>query len=105
MIAPENLVAPRQQATPCHGGRFAPCPYTGRYLRDRTSMHSTPASLLERVRRREDASSWSRFIDLYTPILFGWARRLRLQESDACDLVRCAAWPSGTVCARSAEPE
>jgi len=51
-------------------------------------MESTPASLLERVRRRDDAKSWSRFVGLYTPVIYGWARRIGLQESDACDLVQ-----------------
>ena len=51
-------------------------------------MESTPASLLERVRQREDAESWSRFVELYTPVIYGWARRIGLQESDASDLVQ-----------------
>src|SRR5262249_16917032 len=29
-----------------------------------------------------------RFVDLYTPLLFYWARRLGLQDSDAADLVQ-----------------
>lgn len=51
-------------------------------------MESTPASLLERVRQRDDAVAWSRFVDLYTPFIYGWARRIGLQESDACDLTQ-----------------
>jgi len=51
-------------------------------------MESTPASLLDRVRHREDVTAWSRFVDLYTPVIYGWARRIGLQESDACDLVQ-----------------
>jgi RNA polymerase sigma-70 factor (ECF subfamily) len=51
-------------------------------------MESTPASLLERVRQRDDAESWSRFVELYTPVIYGWARRIGLQESDACDVVQ-----------------
>jgi RNA polymerase sigma-70 factor (ECF subfamily) len=34
----------------------------------------------------EDA--WKRFVDLYTPLIFFWARKLGLQEPDAADLVQ-----------------
>jgi len=51
-------------------------------------MDSTPVSLLERVRHRDDVTAWTRFVDLYTPVIYGWARRVGLQESDACDLVQ-----------------
>jgi len=51
-------------------------------------MHTTPATLLERLRRPNDPSAWSRFVELYTPLLFGWARRLGLQDADAADLVQ-----------------
>ena len=51
-------------------------------------MESTPVSLLDRVRHREDLAAWSRFVDLYTPVIYGWARRIGLQESDASDLVQ-----------------
>jgi RNA polymerase sigma-70 factor (ECF subfamily) len=55
-------------------------------------MNTTPVSLLERL--RHDAAggcepvAWRRFTDLYTPLLYYWARRLGLQESDAADLVQ-----------------
>jgi RNA polymerase sigma-70 factor (ECF subfamily) len=51
-------------------------------------MHTTPASLLEQVRRLDDQQAWHRFVDLYTPLLFHWARRVGLQEPDAADLVQ-----------------
>jgi RNA polymerase sigma-70 factor (ECF subfamily) len=51
-------------------------------------MHTTPVSLLERLRQSSDAAPWGRFVELYTPLLFYWARRLGLQESDAADLVQ-----------------
>lgn len=53
-------------------------------------MDSTPATLLERLRRERSAADWERFVRLYTPLLFAWARRLGLQESDAADLVQDA---------------
>jgi len=51
-------------------------------------MTSTPVSLLERLRQPVAQDSWAEFVDLYTPLLFHWARRLGLQQPDAADLVQ-----------------
>jgi RNA polymerase sigma-70 factor (ECF subfamily) len=51
-------------------------------------MHSTSVSLLERLRRPDAHAAWERFVHLYTPLLFYWARRVGLQEPDAADLVQ-----------------
>src|SRR4051812_43509906 len=51
-------------------------------------MHTTPVSLLEQLRQPTSADAWERFVRLYTPLLFSWARRLGLQEQDAADLVQ-----------------
>src|SRR5688500_1099737 len=51
-------------------------------------MHTTPVSLLERLRRPAEAEAWEGFVELYTPLLFHWARDAGLQESDASDLVQ-----------------
>ena len=51
-------------------------------------MTRTPASLLERLRQPFDAEAWSRFVSLYTPMIYSWACRARLQEQDALDLVQ-----------------
>jgi RNA polymerase sigma-70 factor (ECF subfamily) len=48
----------------------------------------TPASLLERLRQPDQATAWTRFVQLYTPLLYHWARRLGLHEPDAADLVQ-----------------
>ena len=48
----------------------------------------TPVSLLERLRRPDDADAWERFVRLYTPVLYDWARRTGLQEADAADVVQ-----------------
>jgi RNA polymerase sigma-70 factor (ECF subfamily) len=48
----------------------------------------TSASLLEQLRQAPGPESWSRFVRLYTPLLFYWARRLGLREADAADLVQ-----------------
>jgi RNA polymerase sigma-70 factor (ECF subfamily) len=55
-------------------------------------MHTTPHSLLERLRALAQQpaaqAAWVRFVELYTPLLVGWARRLRLAEDDAADLAQ-----------------
>jgi RNA polymerase sigma-70 factor (ECF subfamily) len=51
-------------------------------------MHSTPVSLLERLRWPQDQEAWERFVHLYTPLLCHWARRLEMQGQDAADLVQ-----------------
>jgi RNA polymerase sigma-70 factor (ECF subfamily) len=40
------------------------------------------------LRDPHDAAAWSRFVYLYTPLLYTWARRTGLQEADAADLVQ-----------------
>jgi RNA polymerase sigma-70 factor, ECF subfamily len=52
------------------------------------SVNPTPASLLERLRRPDAVDAWGLFAELYTPLLFSWARRAGLQEADAADLVQ-----------------
>ena len=51
-------------------------------------MQTTPVSLLERLQRPGEPEAWTRFVELYTPLLYHWARRLGLQQSDAADLVQ-----------------
>jgi RNA polymerase sigma-70 factor (ECF subfamily) len=47
----------------------------------------TPASLLERL-KEPDALAWDRFVELYTPVLYHWTKRLGLAENDAADLMQ-----------------
>jgi RNA polymerase sigma-70 factor (ECF subfamily) len=51
-------------------------------------MLTTSPSLLEHLRHADDPQAWGRFVRLYTPILYAWARRMRLQHADAVDLVQ-----------------
>lgn len=51
-------------------------------------MNTTSISLLERLRQPTEKDTWNRFVDLYTPLLYYWARQLGLQESDSADLVQ-----------------
>lgn len=51
-------------------------------------MHTTSVTLLDRLRQPRDEDAWKRFVDLYTPLLYHWARRLGLREADAVELVQ-----------------
>src|SRR5262245_9811176 len=51
-------------------------------------MHTTSASLLERLRQPNEQAAWERFVNLYTPLLCHWARRLGLKDPDVADLVQ-----------------
>lgn len=48
----------------------------------------TPASLLERLRQPAQEQAWVRFVELYTPLLYTWARRTGCRGADAADLVQ-----------------
>ncbi len=51
-------------------------------------MEITPYTLLERLRRPDDADAWRRFVALAGPFLFNIARRWGLQDADAGDVVQ-----------------
>ena len=52
------------------------------------AMHTTPVSLLERLRHGAEDAAWSRLVRLYTPLVYHWARRFGLRDQDAADLVQ-----------------
>ena len=51
-------------------------------------IHTTPLTLLERIRQAGDESAWARLVELYTPLLFTWAQRCGEDEHAAADLVQ-----------------
>jgi len=51
-------------------------------------MDSTSSSLLKRLRQPHAEEAWGRFVRLYTPLLFHWARNAGLRRQDAADLVQ-----------------
>src|SRR4051812_33361107 len=46
----------------------------------------TRASLLVRLRDPRDGAAWRQFVDLYAPLVYGYARKQGLQDADAADL-------------------
>ena len=51
-------------------------------------MSKTPASLLDRLRRPAQPEAWRRFVELYTPLLYYWARCVGPASPEAADLVQ-----------------
>jgi RNA polymerase sigma-70 factor (ECF subfamily) len=49
---------------------------------------ATRASLLARLRDPLDAAAWAQFIEIYTPLVYGYARKQGLQHADAADLAQ-----------------
>jgi RNA polymerase sigma-70 factor (ECF subfamily) len=46
----------------------------------------TSVSLLVRLRDPRDEAAWVRFVELYAPLVYGYARKQGLQDADAADL-------------------
>ena len=49
---------------------------------------ATRFSLLVRLRDGQDAQAWSEFVDIYSPVVYGFARRCGLQDADAADVAQ-----------------
>src|SRR5262245_16830232 len=48
----------------------------------------TRASLLVRLRDPGDEAAWREFVELYGPLVYGYARKQGLQDADAADLTQ-----------------
>jgi RNA polymerase sigma factor (sigma-70 family) len=48
----------------------------------------TRASLLTRLRDNDDTAAWREFLDIYGPVVYGFARHRGLQDADAADLMQ-----------------
>ncbi|WP_339748528.1 sigma-70 family RNA polymerase sigma factor [uncultured Rubinisphaera sp.] len=51
-------------------------------------MQQTPASLLLRIRHSPSETDWNRLVDLSSPLLFVWSKRLGMSDNDAADHVQ-----------------
>jgi RNA polymerase sigma-70 factor (ECF subfamily) len=51
-------------------------------------MNTTSFSLLRRLQQPAAEEAWARFVRLYTPLLYHWARGVHLPASEASDLVQ-----------------
>jgi RNA polymerase sigma-70 factor (ECF subfamily) len=48
----------------------------------------TRASLLVRIRDSRDQEAWRQFVQLYAPVVYGFARKRGLQDADAADVMQ-----------------
>jgi RNA polymerase sigma factor (sigma-70 family) len=53
-----------------------------------SESHETHPSLLVRLRAPSDDLAWSEFVEIYTPLIHGLARRKGFQDADAADLAQ-----------------
>ncbi len=58
------------------------------HSRQRPLMLTTSVSLLNRLKGGNEEEAWRRFVLLYSPLLYCWARRLNVRDADAADLVQ-----------------
>lgn len=49
---------------------------------------STRPSLLVSIRDCQNGAAWSQFVEIYAPLIYGYARRHGLQDADAADLTQ-----------------
>jgi RNA polymerase sigma-70 factor (ECF subfamily) len=48
----------------------------------------TRPSLLVRIRDPRDGQAWAQFVEVYAPLIYGFARKHGLQDADAADLTQ-----------------
>lgn len=51
-------------------------------------MLITPVTLLDKLNAPQAEEAWHRFVDIYTPLLYHWAKRMNIPASDASDLLQ-----------------
>jgi RNA polymerase sigma factor (sigma-70 family) len=49
---------------------------------------ATRFSLLVRLRDMQDAEAWFEFVEIYTPVVYGFLRKRGLQDADAADVTQ-----------------
>ncbi len=52
------------------------------------SMPNTRASLLLRLRDPADSEAWRQFVEIYAPVVYGFARQRGAQDADGADLTQ-----------------
>ena len=53
-----------------------------------TEFHVTRSSLLLRIRDAQDDFAWGEFVEIYSPLVYGFARKQGLQDADAIDVTQ-----------------
>ena len=52
------------------------------------AMDTTSITLIRRLQQPADGRAWERFAELYTPLVYHWARRIGLDDPAASDVVQ-----------------
>lgn len=68
--------------------RFLPIRRIDRKILGMAEPPTTRPSLLLRLRDVRDGQAWTEFVDLYAPLVYGFARKQGLQDADAADLTQ-----------------
>ncbi len=50
--------------------------------------NTTSITLIARLCDQADQDAWDRFVDQYSPLIFSWCLRFKLQETDAADVTQ-----------------
>lgn len=53
-----------------------------------SESHVTRPSLLVRMRDARDGLAWGEFVEIYSPLIYGFARKHGLQDADAIDVTQ-----------------
>ena len=53
-----------------------------------SDSQATRPSLLMRIRDARDSQAWSQFVEIYSPLIYGFGRQHGLQDADAVDLTQ-----------------
>jgi RNA polymerase sigma-70 factor, ECF subfamily len=61
--------------------------FLGKIRNFKIDMLATSQTLLKRL-KEPGSSEWPRFVNLYTPLLYHWAKKLGLNPNDAADIVQ-----------------
>lgn len=57
-------------------------------MKQASQWPTTKVTLLSRLRDTRDEIAWCSFVDLYTPLIYQYCRKHRLQDADARDVVQ-----------------
>ena len=52
------------------------------------SSNQTRSTLMLRLQEGNDNEAWAEFVEIYTPVVYGLAKRQRLQDADASDVTQ-----------------
>jgi RNA polymerase sigma factor (sigma-70 family) len=53
-----------------------------------TESNITHPSLLVRIRNTDDECAWGEFVEIYSPLIYGFSRKQGLQDADAVDVTQ-----------------